>query len=66
MRKVCISVTFGVSALVYLIFAGVSLERASNAGRINSDFDFYGDGNAYDTCQVPGYFVRPEDAADSA
>ena len=51
MRKVCISVTFGVSALVYLIFAGVSLERATNAGRINSDYDWkWGDLNAYDSC----------------
>ena len=64
-KKVCTSICFSCSALVYLIFAGISLERASNAGRINSDFEainFSGNSlttafidNAYDSCSIPYY-----------
>ena len=68
-RKICISATFCCSAIVYLVIAGVSLERATNAGLINSDFsdtwlDDFGETNAYDTCAVPDYVIDVEDLDD--
>ena len=37
-NKICYAILYGISAVVYLVFGGLSAERASNANKINVDF----------------------------
>ena len=50
--KMIYAIIFGVAAFIYFIFAAYSLTRATNAGRINKEYDdeySYYD-LAYDSC----------------
>ena len=61
-NKICYAILYGICAVVYLVFGGLSAERASNAFKINVDFwdDVRnGHNSAYDSCSIPSFIRDP-------